>query len=352
MQNKIVKKLLKEQKVDALLITSDYNRLWYTTFSSTAGYLLVTKEKSFLILDGRYIEDGKMQAKNIDDIILMENIYEQLNQLIKKHNIITLGFESEYTSYALFTTWSEKLTVSLKAVLVNKIRMIKTKDEIKKLKQAAKIGDKTFKAIIKKVKPNMTEKRLERIIIDNFLKFGGEKPSFVCIVASGVRSSLPHGRATNKVINNNEIITCDFGVIYQGLCSDMTRTFVIGNKLDKKLEDIYKIVLEAQDLGIKAIAPGISSGTIDKICREYITKKGYGKYFTHSTGHGLGIEVHEYPYITNNSDIILEVGMVITVEPGIYIPQLGGVRIEDDILVTKKGYEILTKSSRDLIFVK
>ncbi len=243
MQNKTVKKLLKEQKVDALLITSDYNRFWYTTFSSTARYLLVTKEKSFLILDGRYIEDGKVQAKNIDDIILMENIYEQLNELIKKHNIITLGFESEYTSYALFTTWSEKLAVSLKAVLVNKIRMIKTKDEIKKLKQAAKIGDKTFKAIIKKVKPNMTEKRLERIIIDNFLKFGGEKPSFDCIIASGILSSLPHGKATNKVINNNEIITCDFGVIYQGLCSDMTRTFVIGNKLDKKLENILLIAL-------------------------------------------------------------------------------------------------------------
>lgn len=352
MQKRIIKRLLKEQKIDALLINSSHNRLWYTTFASTAGYLLITKTKSYLILDGRYIEAGTKQAKNVDNIILMNNINDQINELIKNNDIKTLGFESEATSHALFLHWTESFGTQLKPILMSNVRMIKSAVEIKKIKKAAKIGDKVFATILKKIKPKMTEKALERIIINSMLKYGADDASFNSIVASGERSSLPHGRASDKIINQNEIITCDFGVMYQGFCSDMTRTFVLGEILSKQLEEIYNIVLTAQTLAIQAIKPNIVASSLDKICRDYITNKGYGQYFSHSTGHGLGIEVHEAPYINATSDVVLCPGMVITIEPGIYLPKLGGVRIEDDILVTSDGYEILTNAPKKLIFVK
>lgn len=359
-QSKIVKKLLNKEKLDALLITSNENRFWYSGFSSTAGFILVTKTKAFFILDNRYFEAANKPAacKNINEFILLSSVYEQINDLIKKENIKILGLEKEYITYQNFDIFTEKLTTSLKPVNVQHLRMIKDISEIRKIKKAAQIGDRVFNKLLKKInlskvkKGKVSERDIEQIIVNLMLKYGAMKPSFDTIVASGARSSMPHAKVSNKKIAENEIITCDFGVIYEGFCSDMTRTFVVGKEVDKKLQEIYNIVYEAQQKGIEAIKPGVKCSDIDNICRKYIEEKGYGEYFVHGTGHGVGIEIHEDPYINNKDNTLLAAGMVVTVEPGIYIPEFGGVRIEDDILVTKNGYKVLTSSpSKDLIYL-
>lgn len=179
---------------------------------------------------------------------------------------------------------------------------------------------------------------------------GAASSSFQIIVASGVRSSLPHGVASNKIIERGDIVTLDFGALYDGYCSDITRTVVIGEP-SEEFKKIYNIVLEALKRGTEAIKPGETAKRIDDITRNYITKHGYGQYFGHSTGHGLGLEIHEPLRLSQESKATLEEGMVVTVEPGIYIPNWGGCRIEDDIVITKDGYEVITKSNRELIII-
>lgn len=347
----MVQKIIAENNLDAMLFYSTENRFWYSDFISTLGYLLVTKNQAQLLVDGRYITEAKLQAKNVS-VQPFNNPFTELKALCAQDKIKNVGFEAHFVSVGQLEEWKIALPeINFKAINVNQLRMIKDAEEIERIKKACEIGDKAFNEVLKNIKPGIREKDVESIILNAFNKFGATSQSFDTIVASGIRSSMPHGKASQKLIANNEIITCDFGCIYQGFCSDMTRTFKLG-KIDPKLEEIHSIVKEAQMNGIKAIKPGIKIGEIDKICRDFITQKGYGQYFSHGTGHGLGIEIHEAPWVIKNEQTILQPGMVITVEPGIYIPELGGVRIEDDILVTATGYEILTKSDRNIDLLK
>lgn len=350
-KKQIIKKILINNNIDAILLYAPENRFWYSDFISTLGYLLITQTQANLLLDGRYITEGKIKAKNV---ICHEfsNAFDCLDGLIKAQKIIKIGFEAEYITYSQLEFWKKVLpTVIFVPIYVSTMRMIKDKIEISRIKKACAIGDLAFNEVLKFIKPGVSEKDIEAVILRAFAKNGAIKASFDTIVASGVRGAMPHGKASNKIIANNELVTCDFGCVYEQYCSDMTRTFIIG-QVDSKLTEIHEIVKSAQMAGIKAIKPGIAIGVIDKICRDYIKNKGYEKYFTHGTGHGLGIEIHEAPWVIKNETTILEPGMVITVEPGIYIPNLGGVRIEDDILVTANGYEILTKSSRTINVLK
>lgn len=349
MNNKkiIIEKIIKENKLDAVLLYSFENRFWYSDFISSLGYLLITTDQAKLLVDGRYITEAKKEAKNVT-VENFSNIFASLADFFNKNQIKSVGFESDYVFYGQLQDWRKMLpNINFVPLNVRELRMIKDSNEISRIKRACEIGDLAFQEVLKNVKAGIKEKELEAIIIDVFNKNGATKPSFESIIASGIRSSMPHGKASEKLIEDNEIITCDFGCVYQGFCSDMTRTFAFG-KIDQKLVEIHSIVKEAQIQGIKAIKPGIKIGDIDKICRDYISLKGFGEYFNHGTGHGLGIEIHEAPWVVKNSQTILKPGMVITVEPGIYIPAFGGVRIEDDILVTEQGYEILTKSSREI----
>lgn len=351
-RKKILIDLMNENKTDAMLIHSPANRLWFTKFASTEGYLLVTKNKTILFLDGRYILDGKQSAQNIDEFIEFGSIYNLLTQTIKQENIKTLGIESEFTTCKQLLILQQYLNVDLLPIDTSEVRAIKDEQEIANIEKACDISDIAFENVLKVIKPGMSEKQIEAIIISSFLENGAEKQSFDTIVASGKRGAFPHGRASDKIINNNELVTIDFGCVYNGFCSDTTRTIAV-EEVSDQLKDIYNVVLTAQSLGIKAVKPGIKASEIDKICRDYINEKGYGQYFTHSTGHGIGIEIHEFPSVSKKSDTILQSGMVITVEPGIYIPEVGGVRIEDDILVTDSGYYQLTKSELEqLITIK
>jgi len=347
----IIVNILKENKVDALLIYSSENRYWFTNFHSSEGYLLITKAKAILFVDGRYITDAKKNVKNVDKIVEFGDVFQLINQEIENYKIKNLGFEDEFIVYRQFLWFKNQLNVKLKAVDLKKLRVIKTDAEIKIIKQACEITSKTFSDLVQLIKVEMSEKEIDALIYKLLLKNGADSYSFFPVVASGNRGALPHGPSTKKLIAQNDFLTIDFGCTYQGYCSDMTRTIAF-NQPKQELIKIYNIVKEAQEKGIKAIKPGVSTKEIDAICRNYITAKGYGKYFIHSTGHGLGIQVHEFPRVSPYCDYKLAENMIITVEPGIYIPNLGGIRIEDDILVTKNGYQILTKANKDLIIIK
>lgn len=346
-KKEIIEQILTKNKIDAILFYSPENRFWYSDFISTLGYLLINKNHANLLLDGRYITEGIEKAKNVK-CLQFNNVFTSLQNLLSSQNIKKVGFEAEYITIAQLATWKQQLkNIEFVPIYVNSLRMIKDEMEVARITKACAIGDLAFKEVLNFIRPGVSEKDVEDVILRSFTKNGATKASFDTIVASGTRGAMPHGKASDKKIANNELITCDFGCVYEGFCSDMTRTFAIG-KVDPKLLAIHEIVKAAQMAGIKAVKPGIAIGEIDKICRDYIKEKGYEQYFTHGTGHGLGIEIHEAPWVIKNETTVLVPGMVITVEPGIYIPNLGGVRIEDDILVTKDGYQILTKSVREV----
>ncbi len=270
--------------------------------------------------------------------------------MVEELKIMKLAFEKNDLTYSEFEKYESELSCSFipKEGYTEKIRLLKTAEEITILQEAATIADEAFSYILTKIRPGVRE-----IEIANELEFfmrskGADSSSFDIIVASGYRSALPHGVASEKEIQNGELVTLDFGALYKGYCSDITRTVAVG-KINDELKEIYQTVLDAQLKGVTDIKAGITAKEADALTRDHIKSKGYGDYFGHSTGHGLGLEVHEMPGLSYRSETILEPGMVVTVEPGIYVPGVGGCRIEDDIVITENGCNILTKSSKELI---
>ncbi|WP_186575818.1 M24 family metallopeptidase [Aquibacillus kalidii] len=341
---------MEEQGIDGLLITSSYNRRYLTGFTGTAGVVLVSKEKSLLITDFRYIEQANEQTSDFSVVEHKQALGLEIADQVKQLGIIKLGFEKDDVSYATYEQYSQEIDADLIPTrgLVEKLRLIKTEDELNILKEAAKIADAAFEHILNVIKPGVKE-----IDVSNELEFfmrkqGATSSSFDIIVASGLRSAMPHGVASDKVIQNGELVTLDFGALYNGYCSDITRTVAVGD-ISEELNTIYHTVLEAQRRGMAGIKAGITAKQADDLTRDYIREKGYGQYFGHSTGHGLGLEVHEGPGLSSRSSEVLETGMVVTVEPGIYVPGVGGCRIEDDTVVTDSGNMTLTFAPKELI---
>ncbi|WP_338984004.1 aminopeptidase P family protein [Spiroplasma endosymbiont of Othius punctulatus] len=355
MKKDILNKLIKENKADAILLHSPQNRLWLTRFNSSLGYVLFFNNKTYLLVDGRYhtMAVESKEITNVDEIINMSNATKQINDLIKQLGIKKLIIESDWIFLNQFDSWTKSFNATLIKVDTSKIRMIKDEWEVQQIKKACDITNKVFESVLKFVKPGMTELDLSRFVSNEFLLFGAEKLSFETIVASGeINGSMPHAKPSDRKLKIGDFVTLDMGCTVKGYCSDQTRTFALGAQIDPKLLEIYKIVFDAQQQGVNALKDGISVGDIHKTCFDYISEKGYGQYFTHGTGHGLGLEIHEEPYNAKNQTEILRAGMVVTVEPGIYIPGVGGVRIEDDLLITKDGCEFLTSSKRELIHIK
>lgn len=341
---------LEANNADAILITSPINRRYISGFTGTAGAILISKDAAQFITDFRYTEQAKEQAKGFTVIehqgSLVQEIKDQLNDLNIKH----LAFEKEHVTYATYELYKDALDVELVPTqgVVEELRLIKTEHELNIMKKAAQIADQAFEHILSYIKPGVKE-----IDIANELEFfmrqqGATSSSFDIIVASGYRSALPHGVASDKRIESGELVTLDYGALYNGYCSDTTRTVAVG-EISDELKNIYKTVLEAQLCGIEGIKPGMTGKEADALTRNHIKDKGYGEYFGHSTGHGLGMEVHEGPSLSYRTERKLEPGMVVTVEPGIYIPDVGGCRIEDDIVITQTGNERLTTANKQLI---
>ncbi|WP_106768095.1 M24 family metallopeptidase [Paenibacillus faecalis] len=352
MANKRVERLrerLHDLGLSAMLVASPINRRYLTGFTGSAGYVLITSEQSFLLTDFRYMTQAPEQATGFQVVEHGANVMDTVKELLANEGIASLGFEQEHVTYAAFSTYTKKLEpVHLVPVsgLVEQLRIIKDDEEIKVMQRAADLADATFSHILSIVETGKTEREID-LQMEMFMRsHGATSSSFDTIVASGPRSALPHGVASDRVIEGNEFITFDFGALLDGYCSDLTRTIALGSP-DPKLKEIYNIVLEAQLHTLDHIKPGMTGREADALARDVITKYGYGEYFGHSTGHGLGMEVHESPRLSKLSDDVLEPGMVVTVEPGIYLPGLGGVRIEDDIVITETGIHILTSSSKE-----
>ncbi|MFS1515175.1 M24 family metallopeptidase [Bacillus sp. SCS-151] len=353
---KELRKLLLELNVDGLLITSAQNRRYITGFTGSAGVVLISANEAKLHVDFRYVEQATKQAIGFDIVKHKSNtINEIANSVSVQSELIgikKLGFEQEHLSFGAFKTYEETLSSQLVPTsgIIEKLRMIKTDEEIDTIKTAAKIADGAFNHILEFIRPGISEKEIANELELFMRKQGADSSSFDTIVASGYRSAFPHGVATPKIIEYGEMVTLDFGALYKGYRSDITRTIAMGEP-DEQLKEIYSIVKEALSLGVKGMKSGLSCKAGDKIVRDYITERGYGEYFGHGTGHGLGLDLHELPFLSAVADHVLQPNMVITVEPGIYIPHLGGVRIEDDIVITDNGSERLTHSTRELVFI-
>lgn len=340
--------------VDALLITNDQNRRYMTGFTGTAGLVLITKEEALLVVDFRYVEQASQQAKDFS-IVQVSTKAELLGEIVRQTerlNISKLGFEQNHVSFYSYSEYQTKLRSEMVPLsgAVEKLRMIKDENEINIIREAAEISDAAFKHILEFIKPGITEIEVSNELEAYMRRKGATSSAFDTIVASGYRGAFPHGVASTKVIEKGDMVTLDFGAYYKGYRSDITRTVAVGEP-SEDLKGIYSIVLEALTIALNGIKPGITGKSADAFSRNFITEMGYGKQYGHGSGHGIGLDIHEEPFKNVNCDTIIEPGMVLTVEPGIYIPNLGGVRIEDDILITADGNEIITKSPKELIIL-
>ncbi|KAB3527580.1 M24 family metallopeptidase [Alkaliphilus serpentinus] len=341
--------ILKEKEIDGILLQKPENRFYASGFTGTTGYVLITNKEAIFITDFRYTQQAMTQC--IGYTVVENSKTKPLSSIIKEYDVASIGFEDDFATYCQYMELKEKLEnvefIPLKGA-ITKLRAIKSSDELQMIEKAAAIGDLAFQHIQAYIKAGVRELDIA-LELEHFMKKqGASKLSFDSIVASGNRSSLPHGVASEKLIEEGDFVTLDFGCVYKGYCSDMTRTVVVG-KTSEKQKEIYNIVLEAQKMALEAVKPGITGKDLDDIARNYITEKGYGQYFGHGLGHGVGLEIHELPHVNSIGEAAMEAGMVITDEPGIYIPDFGGVRIEDLVAVTETGYKVLSKSTKELI---
>ncbi|MGM9987097.1 MAG: M24 family metallopeptidase [Bacillaceae bacterium] len=347
-----LRNLFKQADIDGMLITSTYNRSYMTGFTGTSGVVLISEHEAKFITDFRYTEQAATQCIGYEIVKHVGPIAEEVAKQAKAMGIKRLGFEQDHLTFATHMTYVSALSCEFVPVssLIENLRLIKSPAEIKILKDAAQIADAAFDHILTFIKPGVTELQVSNELEFFMRKQGATSSSFDIIVASGTRSALPHGVATDKEIQVGDFVTMDYGAYYNGYISDMTRTIAVG-KPSKKLEEIYNIVLEAQLRGMNGIKAGITGIEADALTRDYITEMGYGEYYGHSTGHGIGMEVHEGPMLSFKSDMVLQPNMVVTCEPGIYLPGVGGVRIEDDTIVKEHGNESLIHSTKELIIL-
>ena len=350
--------IIKKADVDALLITDPYNLRYYTGFRGGEGFALIAGQQGgqlkILITDSRYTEAAGKEC--YDGFVIRQfdatiSIYDILMEYIIRDHIHTIGFENESISYSLYN----KFVKNLNGVMLNPLnstlqilRQIKTPEEIELLRQAEHIGDLAFEDILKILKPGMTELEVAAELEYSMKRHGAEGLSFDTIAASGVNSSMPHAIPSEKKLEIGDFLTMDFGCKYKGYCSDMTRTVCIGKASDEQ-KKIYNIVLSAQLKVLDELKPDMQCKEVDAIARDYIKEQGYGQYFGHGLGHGVGLYIHESPAFNTRDTSIVRPGMIETDEPGIYLPGRFGVRIEDMILITENGCESLAHSPKELI---
>ena len=338
----------------AALIMSEENVSYFTSFHSSNGYLVVTKEKSFFLTDSRYIEAAQNKITYCDEILLLKSMKTDLATLIQGLGVKELKLEADRTTVERYNDIKNMLPdikVSCDGSLdkaVNEIRITKNGHEVDCIIKAQRISERAFEHILSFISTERTEKEIQLELDYFMLKNGAQALSFETIAVSGKNSSMPHGVPTDKKIENGDFITMDFGAVVDFYHSDMTRTVAVGEVSSKQVE-VYETVLDAQVKAIGAIKEGKMCKDIDSVARNIIKSKGYGDFFGHGLGHGVGVEIHEKPSLNPSSEEILKVGHIVTVEPGIYLPGEFGVRIEDMVYVTETGCENLTCCEKKLI---
>ncbi|KLO25031.1 MULTISPECIES: M24 family metallopeptidase [unclassified Marinitoga] len=353
---KLREKML-EKGLDAFLIINIENSskptsYYLTGFTGSFSVIFITHNDIKFSTDGRYTEQAEKQT-GIKPTLFKSKLSEELNTIITIPKGSKIGFESNKVSSNIYINILKKFE-NYEFVpaedIINEMRRIKTQQEISFIKEAAVIAEKALEETLDTFKIGMTEKEFAAKLEYNMKLYGADNYAFETIVASGYRGALPHGIASEKQIENGELIVIDFGAYANGYNSDITRTIAVGN-ISEKQKEIYELVLKAQKAAIAAAKSGMKYSELDKVARNIISEGGYGEYFTHSLGHGLGIEVHENPRVSKNSETISQVGDVITIEPGIYLPGKFGVRIEDNIVITEEGCETLTSFDKNLIIL-
>ena len=338
------------EEVDAILITKAPNVAYFSGFRGDSTALFIGKNFRKLITDGRYTEQAITQAKNFTLVEQTEGLYKKIVEEIKISGCKKIGFEGLVMTVAQHSYLKKELpAVEFKSVTIDDLRQVKDSAEIANIREACDIADKAFKKVLNVIKPNVREIEVAAELEYFMRRLGSEKAAFETIVASGWRGSLPHGIATEKKISAGELVTMDFGAIYNGYCSDITRTICVG-KASAEQKKIYNTVLDAQLFGLEIITAGKGGVEIDAAVRDRLTAAGYGNYFVHGLGHGVGLEIHEEPRLSKLSKCeSLLANMIVTDEPGLYIENFGGVRIEDTVLVTNGKAQPLTRSPKNLI---
>jgi Xaa-Pro aminopeptidase len=355
MENRIKKLQANLQESEAVLLFESANRRYFTNFNSSAGVVIVTDKKAVFMVDFRYIENAKKQVKSME-VALFTDLVKQIAEFLKGENTNKVYLETDSIDLSLYS----KLKANLEGIeistdgkiqtAIDKLRAIKDSSEIGFIKQAQAITDKTFDYILNHIAVGKTEREIALEMEFFARKNGSDGIAFDFIVVSGKNSSLPHGVPTDKKLEKGDFLTMDFGARVNGYCSDMTRTVALGEVSDHQ-KRVYETVLTAQGMSASIVKAGVVCKDVDAIAREYIYENGYEGCFGHGLGHSLGLDIHENPAFNTRDETVLESGMVMTVEPGIYLENEFGVRIEDMVLVTDDGFENLTHSPKELIIL-
>lgn len=357
MSNRIdrVRKIMAEKGMDGLIVTGRANTFYLSGFTGSTSYLLIGMHKAWIVVDFRYTIQARGQTSPGIEVVEHDNTFlSTLDKIIAAEGMDTIGFDGNNLSYSEYERFREKLPHAGKLENVGDeldlLRIRKDDAEIETIAQAVRLGDQVFDRILGIIKPGITEIELAAEIEYQMRKLGTAGPSFATIVASGERSAMCHAAPSENRIKPGDALIMDFGVIYRNYCSDMTRTIFIGDP-GEEMRKIYRIVSEAQQAALESLGSGMKARDADKVARDIIALAGYGAHFGHSLGHGVGIEIHEEPRLSEKSEDILLDGMVFSVEPGIYVEGLGGVRIEDMVVLAGGKPRNLTGSTKEMIIL-
>jgi Xaa-Pro aminopeptidase len=348
---RLIRLNLEAKKLDALVVTNLPHVRYVSGYSGSNGLCVLTQEKQIFVTDGRYIAQSKEEVKNFKRIIVKNRLIDGILESGILKPKWRVGFESSFVSVEESNNYKKvfpKIKFIPTSSLVENIMRTKDEDEIQLIRDSVALTDLVFEKLLTIIKPGMTELDVAAEIVYLHRKEGAEADAFEPIVASGERGALPHAKPSKKKLCEGELVTIDMGGKLNGYHSDLTRTIALG-KIKPEAQKIYDIVHTAQSLALEAVRSGMTTKELDAVARNYIKKNGYGKYFSHSLGHGLGLQIHEAPLVSWRSNEVIQVRNVITIEPGIYKIGIGGVRIEDDVVVRPIGCEILTKAPKSLI---
>lgn len=352
------------RKLDAMLFLNmerfGWENVYYLSgFRGSSASLLITQNDAVLVTDGRYVSQASAQSPFR---VLVQNtnqtIFDLTEEMIRRHEICNCGFEGETITFKSYQSL-DRIAVNQSvefidtAGLMTSLRRKKDELEVSTIFEAARIASRAYEKLMTQIIPGMTEMEVSNLLVGNIITMGGEGgwPNDKFIVASGVRSSMPHGVATSKKLETGDWVTVDFGAAYGAYMSDLTRNFAVGHVSDDEFVHIHDVLVEAHNRAAEAIAPGKTGKEIDHIARSIIAEAGYGEYFSHGLGHGLGLQIHESPRLSPRSTDVLVPGDIVTVEPGVYIPDRGGLRVEDDYLVTEDGYRRISHDLSQEFFV-
>jgi Xaa-Pro aminopeptidase len=346
-----MEQVLQERGIDGFLVTNLPSVRYLSGFSGSNGLCLVGKESSSFLTDFRYEEQSHEEVRGLRIAIAKDSLFKELEKRKLLRGMRRVGIEGNYLPFSEYQKLKKahpRVRFVALADIVEGISAVKDEGEVGLIKKAVRISDKVFDEVVKSIRPGVRELEISAEISFLHKNHGGERDAFETIVASGPRGALPHGIASAKKIRKGEFVTLDFGCVYCGYCCDITRTVSVGEPA-RKLREIYRIVAEAQMEAIRAVKPGMTAKDLDAVARRYIARNGYGRYFRHSLGHGIGLQIHEPPRISPQSSYRLRDGNVITIEPGIYLPGIGGVRIEDDVSIMDGKIVVLNKAPKELL---